>query len=59
MEVARAYTRGVMTAFTSITPNLIAQDIDRSAAFHREVHGFTDGHILTFAERVAGDERQP
>lgn len=29
-----------MTTFTSVTPNLIVQDIDRSVAFYRDVLGF-------------------
>lgn len=30
-----------MTTFTSVTPNLLVRDIDRSAAFYRDVLGFT------------------
>jgi uncharacterized glyoxalase superfamily protein PhnB len=30
-----------MTTFTSVTPNLLVQDIDRSTAFYRDVLGFT------------------
>jgi uncharacterized glyoxalase superfamily protein PhnB len=30
-----------MTTFASVTPNLIVQDIDRSAAFYRDVLGFS------------------
>jgi lactoylglutathione lyase len=30
-----------MTTFTSVTPNLLVQDIDRSAAFYRDVLGFS------------------
>ena len=30
-----------MTTFTSVTPNLLVQDIDRSASFYRDVLGFT------------------
>jgi uncharacterized glyoxalase superfamily protein PhnB len=30
-----------MTTFQSVTPNLIVQDIDRSATFYRDVLGFT------------------
>jgi uncharacterized glyoxalase superfamily protein PhnB len=30
-----------MTTFASVTPNLLVQDIDRSAAFYRDVLGFT------------------
>ena len=29
-----------MTTFTSVTPNLLVQDIDRSTAFYRDVLGF-------------------
>lgn len=30
-----------MTTFTSVTPNLLVRDIDRSTAFYRDVLGFT------------------
>ena len=30
-----------MTTFTSVTPNLLVRDIERSASFYREVLGFT------------------
>jgi uncharacterized glyoxalase superfamily protein PhnB len=30
-----------MTTFTSVTPNLIVQDIDRATTFYRDVLGFT------------------
>ena len=30
-----------MTTFTSVTPNLLVQDIDRSTAFYRDVLGFS------------------
>jgi uncharacterized glyoxalase superfamily protein PhnB len=30
-----------MTTFTSVTPNLLVQDLDRSTAFYRDVLGFT------------------
>jgi uncharacterized glyoxalase superfamily protein PhnB len=30
-----------MTTFTSVTPNLLVRDIDRSAAFYRDLLGFT------------------
>ena len=30
-----------MTTFTSVTPNLLVQDIDRSAAFYRDLLGFS------------------
>ena len=30
-----------MTTFTSVTPNLLVADIDRSTAFYRDVLGFT------------------
>ena len=34
------HQRCVMTTFTSVTPNLLVQDIDRSTAFYRDVLGF-------------------
>ena len=41
MEVTRAYTKGcVMTTFTSVTPSLLVQNIDRSTTFYRDVLGF-------------------
>ena len=30
-----------MTQFTSVTPNLLVSNIDRSTAFYRDVLGFT------------------
>jgi uncharacterized glyoxalase superfamily protein PhnB len=30
-----------MTTFTSVTPNLLVRDIDRSTAFYRDVLGFS------------------
>ena len=30
-----------MTTFTSVTPNLLVRDIDRSTSFYRDVLGFT------------------
>lgn len=30
-----------MTTFTSVTPNLLVKDLDRSTAFYRDVLGFT------------------
>ena len=30
-----------MTTFTSVTPNLLVADIDRSTAFYRDILGFT------------------
>jgi lactoylglutathione lyase len=47
MEVTRAYgqcvpeTEELMTTFTSVTPNLIVQDIDRATKFYRDVLGFS------------------
>src|SRR5262245_6241930 len=47
MEVTRACGQRVpvieelMTTFTSVTPNLIVQDIDRATNFYRDVLGFS------------------
>ena len=35
-----------MTTFTSVTPNLLVRDIDRSTAFYRDVLGFTVKHTV-------------
>ena len=35
-----------MTTFTSVTPNLIVKDIDRSTAFYRDVLGFSVKHTV-------------
>jgi catechol 2,3-dioxygenase-like lactoylglutathione lyase family enzyme len=35
-----------MTTFTSVTPNLIVQDIERSTAFFRDVLGFSVKHTV-------------
>jgi lactoylglutathione lyase len=39
-----------MTTFTSVTPNLIVQDIDRSTAFYRDILGF---HVKQTVPEVA------
>jgi catechol 2,3-dioxygenase-like lactoylglutathione lyase family enzyme len=35
-----------MTRFTSVTPNLLVRDVTRSAAFYRDVLGFTMGETV-------------
>ncbi len=35
-----------MTRFTSVTPNLLVQDVARSTAFYRDVLGFTMGETV-------------
>jgi catechol 2,3-dioxygenase-like lactoylglutathione lyase family enzyme len=35
-----------MTRFTSVTPNLLVRDVARSAAFYRDVLGFTMGETV-------------
>ncbi len=39
-----------MTTFTSVTPNLLVQDIGRSTAFFRDVLGFSVKHTVPDAE---------
>lgn len=39
-----------MTTFTSVTPNLLVRDIDRSTAFYRDVLGFSVKQTVPDAE---------